>query len=249
MRPRVCKKRGSAGAETLRSCRDERAASRRPRRLLAVPRVRSHRQRAFGPALARFGRASRVQDLELLRAHEDMERRCATGVRAGCCQACTASIRGPGIRGELNLASDARDGADACLNRVTAPAPQSRSADASHVDRGAGRIGAARGAGISFFSICHPGQARRHPSAEPGPSMRRAEGTFVSATTLTLGPGSRSGVPSLARDDIERRRRPRRLSTRHPGEGRDPRHFQQSLLAQEIAALTLVAANAREALT
>jgi hypothetical protein len=82
----------------------------RPRRLLPCRGCGHIVSGLIGPALARFGRASRVQDLELLRASFE-ERRCATGVRAGCCQACTAPVRGPGIRGELDLASDATNGA------------------------------------------------------------------------------------------------------------------------------------------
>ncbi len=102
------------------------AALQRPRRLLPCRGCGHIVSGLIGPALARFGRASRVQDLELLRASLK-ERRCATGVRAGCCHACTASIRGPGIRGELPRVKRPRR-YGRCLIRVTAPAPQSRSA-------------------------------------------------------------------------------------------------------------------------
>ncbi len=150
-------------------------------------------------------------------APQYMERRCATGVRAGCCQACTASIRGPGIRGELYLASDAHDGTDACLNRVTAPAPQSRSADASHVDRGAGSMGEAGGAGISFFDLSSRPSERsalgprlrgddvegRQPPAPPTPVIPLKSGTHASLHERNV-----SASRSDARDKLQRRDHP-----------------------------------------
>ncbi len=99
-------KKGSAGAKALRSCCNKRAALQRPRRLLPCRGCGHIVSGLVGPALAPSGEPLASEDLELLRASLK-ERRCATGVRAVCCHACTASIRGPGIRGELNLASDA----------------------------------------------------------------------------------------------------------------------------------------------
>ena len=64
---------GSAGVEALRP-NILWAAFRRPRRLLAVPGVRSHRQRAHRSSPASC-RTSRVHDLERLRAAK-APRRC-----------------------------------------------------------------------------------------------------------------------------------------------------------------------------
>ena len=142
-RPRVWSRRERGRRSAAIRC-NKRAALRRPRRLLAVPRVRSHRQRAFGPALASLGRASRVQDLELLRAlmhGSAAARRASVQTVASAAQPRSAA---PESEAELSLASDARDGTDASLNRAPPPPRVGRSADASHTGRGEGSMGAVR---------------------------------------------------------------------------------------------------------
>ena len=65
-------------------------------RWLAVPRVRSHRQRAFGPTLWRETPGLRIRTVGgCAPRRSDAERRCATGVRAVRCRSCTASSPRP----------------------------------------------------------------------------------------------------------------------------------------------------------
>ncbi len=59
--------------------RSRSTALQRPRRLLAVPRVRSHRERAFGPAQASSLEPTRVQDLEPLRSKASMRSMATSG--------------------------------------------------------------------------------------------------------------------------------------------------------------------------
>jgi hypothetical protein len=67
----------------------------------------------------------------------------------------TAPIAGPGICGELHRASGARNGTDESLNRVTAPAPRSRSAVASRDGQGCGEYGGVGGGGDKVLRRIH----------------------------------------------------------------------------------------------
>ena len=156
-RPRVCERKG---ARALKHC-DPVATNGQlfSARAGCVPcRGCGHIVSGLiGPARATSARASRVEDLELLRASFE-ERRCATGVRARCCHQCTAPVRGPGIRGELFLASDARDGTDICLNRAPPPPRKAAQLMRPSVDRGARSMGEAGRAGTRFW--CCKGDGR-----------------------------------------------------------------------------------------
>jgi len=151
------KEKGSAGAEALRSCSNLRAALQRPRRLLPCrgcdhivsgPSVRPGELR---PSLSRPGPPAAAPQVNGAPLRDGLPCSLLPDLHS-------LDPRPRNLRLSLSLASDARDGTDACLNRVTAPAPQSRSADTSHVDRGERSVVAAERAGISFF---------RHPSPLP----------------------------------------------------------------------------------
>jgi hypothetical protein len=92
--PEGFKERRERGRRSTAILSRHRAAFRRPRRLLAVPGVRSHRQRAHRSSPA-FCRTSRVHDLERLRT----DFRCAAADGRPCVllPSRTAPIAGPGM--------------------------------------------------------------------------------------------------------------------------------------------------------
>jgi hypothetical protein len=162
----MSKSEGSAGAKALRSCCNNRAALQRPRRLLAVPRVRSHRQRAHrsGPgAIAPEPLASRT----LSCCAPNMERRCRRASVRFVAIAHSPDRRPRNLqRAKPRVRRPRRYGR--CLNRVTAPAPQSRSAAASLTGRDGASVGAPQSAGIRSFARA------MHQSADLGSSLGEA---------------------------------------------------------------------------
>ncbi len=195
--PEGLRRQGSAGAEVLRSVATRGQPCGARAGCLPCRGCDHIVSGLIGPALARFGRASRVQDLERLRTN--MERRCATGVRAGCCQACTASIRGPGIRGELSLASDAHDGADVCLNRAPPLPRKAAQLRVPSAGRGEGSMGEAGGAGISFSLHVIPdagASCDAEAIRDPAQGVPKAHCRRCLTTSLMLDPGS--ALTSLA---------------------------------------------------
>ena len=143
--PRDFKERGSAGAKRPPSWVTVRRPFGARVRWLSVPRVRSHRQRAFGPTPWRATPGLRIRTVGgCAPQRNDAERRCATGVRAVRCRSCTASsprprhLRRASPRGRRMIAKPA------CLNRAPALPRVRRSADASLVT---GRDGRSMGAG------------------------------------------------------------------------------------------------------
>ncbi len=184
---------GSAGAEALRSCRDKRAAfgaragclpCRGCGHIVSGPSVRPG---GMTPGLSRPGPRAAARP-------ECRERRCATGVRATCCHQCTASIRGPGIRGELSLAADARDGTDRPAKPLSCASRVGRGCED---DRGLGRGG-------DFFFFRHPGRSDVHAKhgsrhdtrARPGTqrqTRRRHRSSNGPAAHLALVPRSAAG--------------------------------------------------------
>ena len=157
--PRSCHPRvlqGAKGARAPKHCDPVatfRAALRRPRRLLAVPRVRSHRQRAhrsgsrcFGESLSRPGPRAAAPHLH------------AAPLRDG--RPCTVlpphaqpRSAGPGIRGEQFLASDARDGADTVPQPGHRPCPRKAAQLMRPITgRGCGEYGGGARGGGKFFA-------------------------------------------------------------------------------------------------
>ena len=109
------------------------ATFRRPRRCFATSRVLAQRQRASGPTRASTGRAIVVRDHRPAARLEHEPRRCAKGVRAECCHACTASnpqprhLRRASLTTMLRTESNTASTGHRSLPRVR------RSADASLV--------------------------------------------------------------------------------------------------------------------
>ncbi len=89
---------------------------------------------------------------------------------------CTASIRGPGICGELSLASDARDGTDACLNRAPPPPRKAAQLMRPMMGRGAESMGEVGGGGDKFVGFPVGPEAdisqRRRPESARDPGHR-----------------------------------------------------------------------------
>jgi hypothetical protein len=128
------------------------AALRRPRRLLAVPGVRSHRQRAHQSGRSPLRRATIVRTVEPLRAARSVRSAAADGRPCGLLPFHTAPSAGPGIRGELILASTPAT-VRALPQPGTAPDPQSRSSlPRPMLDRGAGSMARGEWGGDKFVA-------------------------------------------------------------------------------------------------
>jgi hypothetical protein len=129
----MAKSEGSAGAETLRSCCNKKGSLAAPAPV--VPRVRSHRQRAHRSG-SRLLRESLSRPGP--RAAAPQMRPCEAWLTSGAPlrdgRPCSLlpSLHSPGPRRRNLRRASPRvrryERCSACLNRVTAPAPQSRSA-------------------------------------------------------------------------------------------------------------------------
>jgi hypothetical protein len=153
--PEGFKERRERGRRSTAILSRHRAAFRRPRRLLAVPGVRSHRQRAHRSSPA-SRRTSRVHDLERLRTKV---RRCRRASVRPVAIAHSPDRRPRNVRRAIpRVRRPRRYGRKP--QPGTAPAPRSRSAAASHEDRGAGSVAPSNGAGIRC-SASDAGTTRR----------------------------------------------------------------------------------------
>jgi hypothetical protein len=172
--PEGFKERRERGRRSAAILLQLRAALRRPRRLLAVPRVRSHRQRAHRSSPASC-RTSRVHDLERLRTEKGAP--LPTGVRASCCH--RAQPRSPAPESEESYPSRLTPATVRTKASTGSPPPPREAAQLLRpvTGRGVGSVGRSIAAGITHPSSRTPSLARRSGILRPAPhhsSVRRA---------------------------------------------------------------------------
>ncbi len=160
--PEGLRSEGSAGAEALRSCRDERAPLRRPRTDLSWPRVRTRPQRAWAPTCFAGHRPGAAGGCR--------SRSCESG-RCGRASmrfvAVTHSLgRTTRNRAKLPAPARATERNDGSSGTVPCPASDAQACRVPSSGRDEGSMGQAERAGITKWQSCNRGHACSYLTAQ-----------------------------------------------------------------------------------